>query len=127
MLSPVQTISIFQKQLDPQVFSAGQVIFEEGQPGDFMYGIIAGEVEIFINNKVIETIQGGEVFGIGVLVGIKNRTYTAIAKTNCQLAFLNEQRFIFAVQETPLFALQVIKNYSERLTRLEHRFSTIAI
>ncbi|MBD2166591.1 cyclic nucleotide-binding domain-containing protein [Calothrix membranacea FACHB-236] len=127
MLSPVQTISIFQKQLDPQVFSAGQVIFEEGQAGDFMYGIIAGEVEIFINNKVIETIQGGEVFGIGVLVGIKNRTYTAIAKTNCQLAFLNEQRFIFAVQETPLFALQVIKNYSERLTRLEHRFSTIAI
>ncbi|MBD2212534.1 cyclic nucleotide-binding domain-containing protein [Nostoc linckia FACHB-104] len=127
MLSPVQTISIFQKQLDPQVFSAGQVIFEEGQPGDFMYGIIAGEVEIFINNKVIETIQGGEVFGIGVLVGIKNRTYTAIAKTNCQLAFLNEQRFIFVVQETPLFALQVIKNYSERLTRLEHRFSTIAI
>ncbi|MDZ7957380.1 MAG: cyclic nucleotide-binding domain-containing protein [Aulosira sp. DedQUE10] len=127
MLSPVQTISIFQKQSDPQEFSAGQVIFEEGQAGDFMYGIIAGEIEIFINNKLIETIQPGEVFGIGVLVGIKNRTYTAIAKTNCQLAFLNEQRFIFAVQETPLFALQVIKNYSERLTRLEHRFSSLAI
>ncbi|BAY94919.1 MULTISPECIES: cyclic nucleotide-binding domain-containing protein [unclassified Tolypothrix] len=127
MLSPVQTISIFQKQPDPQVFSAGQVVFGEGQPGDFMYGIIQGEVQIFINNKLIETIHPGEVFGIGVLVGIKNRTYTAIAKTDVQLAFLNEQRFIFAVQETPVFALQVIKNYSERLTRLEHRFSTIAI
>jgi len=126
MLSPVQTISIFQKQPDPQVFSAGQVIFEEGQPGDFMYGIIEGEVEILINNKVVETIHLGEVFGVGVLVRVKNRTYTAIAKTDSKLAFLDESRFLFAVQETPMFALHVIKNYSERLSRVEHRFSSIS-
>ncbi len=34
MLSPVVTVSIFQKQPDPKPFSAGEVIFEEGQPGD---------------------------------------------------------------------------------------------
>lgn len=120
MLSPVVTVSIFQKQPDPKVFSAGQVIFEEGQPGDFMYGILEGEVDILVNGKVVETIETGEVFGVGVLVGVKNRTYKAIAKTDCKLAFLDEQGFLFAVQETPVFSLKVMKSYSERLSRVEH-------
>ncbi len=120
MLSPVVTVSIFQKQPDPKVFSAGQVIFEEGQPGNEMYGIIEGEVDILINGKAVETIDTGEVFGVGVLVGVKNRTYTAIAKVDSKLGFLDKQRFLFAVQETPMFALEVMKSYSERLSRLQH-------
>ena len=120
MLSPVVTVSIFQKQSDPKVFSAGQVIFEEGQPGDEIYGILEGEVDILVNGKIIETIEMGEVFGAGVLVGVKNRTYTAIAKVDSKLVFLNEERFLFAVEQTPMFALEVMKSYSERLTRLQH-------
>ncbi|MBO3464440.1 cyclic nucleotide-binding domain-containing protein [Aetokthonos hydrillicola Thurmond2011] len=121
MLQPAQTISIFQKQPDPKVFVAGQIIFEEGQPGDYMYGILEGEVDLSVDNKIVETIAAGEVFGTGSLVGIKNRTYTAIAKTDCKLAFLDEQRFLFAIQETPIFALLVMKSYSQRLSRLEHQ------
>ncbi|MBD2596307.1 cyclic nucleotide-binding protein [Nostoc sp. MBR 210] len=120
MLNPVVTIEIFQKQAEPQIYTAGQIIFAEGQPGDFMFGIITGEINILVNGKVVETITSGDVFGTGVLVSIKNRTYTAIAKTECKLVSLDEKRFLFAVQETPMFALHVIKNYSERLSRLQH-------
>lgn len=120
MLEPAQIVSILQKQPEPKTLSAGEVIFEEGNPGDFMYGILDGEVELLVNDKVVETITTGEVFGIGALVGVGNRTYTAIAKTDCQLAFLDQQRFLFAVQETPMFALKVMKSYSERLNRLAH-------
>jgi len=120
MLSPVVTVSIFQKQPDPKAFSAGQVIFEEGQSGDVMYGILEGKVDILVNGKVVETIDIGEVFGVAILVGVKNRTYTAIANVDTTLAFLDEKKFLFAVQETPMFALKVMKSYSERLTRLQH-------
>ncbi|BBD61309.1 hypothetical protein NIES2109_41370 [Nostoc sp. HK-01] len=120
LLNPVVTINIFQKQANPLRYSVDQVIFEEGEAGDFMFGIIEGEINILVNGKVVETITSGDVFGTGVLVGIKNRTYTAIAKTKCQLVSLDEKRFLFAVQETPMFALHVIKNYSERLSRLQH-------
>ncbi|MBN3898559.1 MAG: cyclic nucleotide-binding domain-containing protein [Nostoc sp. NOS(2021)] len=119
MLSPVVTVSIFQKQSDPKVFSAGQVIFEDGQSGDEMYGILEGEVDILVNGKVVETIETGEVFGVGILIGVKNRTYTAIAKVDSKLGFLDENGFLFAVQETPMFALKVMKSYSERLNRLQ--------
>ncbi|BDI14963.1 hypothetical protein ANSO36C_07650 [Nostoc cf. commune SO-36] len=119
MLSPVVTVSIFQKQPDPKEFSAGQVIFEEGQSGNEMYGIIEGEVDIVVNGKVVETMETGEVFGVGVLVGVENRTYTAVAKVDTKLGFLDEKKFLFAVQETPVFALKVMKSYSERLSRLQ--------
>jgi CRP-like cAMP-binding protein len=118
MLEPIQTITIFQKQPGPVIFSPGQVIFQEGQPGDCMYGVVEGEVDLFVNGRVVETIEAGNVFGTGVLIGIKNRTYTAIAKTDCKLAYLDQTRFLFAVQETPVFAIEVIRNYSERLNRL---------
>ncbi|HBE52956.1 MAG TPA: cyclic nucleotide-binding protein, partial [Cyanobacteria bacterium UBA11369] len=87
---------------------------------DLMYGILSGEVDLLVNGKVVETIETGAVFGTGALVEVKDRTYSAIAKTNCQLAYLDRQHFLFAVQETPMFALEVMKSYSERISRLAH-------
>jgi CRP-like cAMP-binding protein len=49
---------------------------------------------------------------------VEKRTYTAVAKTDCKVAFLDQRRFFFAVQETPMFALEVMKSYSERMSRL---------
>lgn len=119
MLEAAQIVGVLQKQPEPKLFSAGQVIFKEGEPDDVMYGILEGQVEIVVNGKVVETIDTGEVFGVGVLVGVGYRTYTAIAKIDCKLAFLDRRQFLYAVQETPIFALKVMKSYSERLSRLE--------
>lgn len=118
MLDPTKTLSIFQRQQNPQHFSAGQPIFEDGQPAELMYGILEGEVDLVVHKRVIETLATGQVFGVGALVGKEHRTYSAIAKTDCKLAFLDERRFLFAVQETPVFALEVMKSYSERLRHL---------
>lgn len=119
MLEAAQIVGLLQKQSEPELFSAGQEIFQEGEPGDIVYGILEGKVDLVVNGKTVETIDTGEVFGVGVLVGVGYRTYTAIAKTDCKLAFLDRRQFLFAVQETPIFALKVMKSYSERLTRLE--------
>lgn len=118
MLDPVTTLSIFQKQPDPKAFNAGDIIFTEGSPANHAYGILEGEVEISIDGKVVETVRAGEVFGAGALLERKDRNYTATAKTACKLAYLDRTRFLFAVQETPTFALSVMKSYSERLLRL---------
>ena len=85
-----------------------------------MYGVLEGEVELCVNNRTVETLRIGEVFGVGALVVPGSRPYTAIARQDTKLAFLDEKRFLFVVQETPVFALQVMKSYSERLNRLTH-------
>ena len=119
MLEAAEIVNLLQKQPEPKLYQAGQEIFKEGELGEFMYGILEGQVDLIVNGKAVETIDTGDVFGAGALVGVGYRTYTAIAKTDCKLAFLDRRKFLFAVQETPVFALQVMKSYSERLTRLE--------
>jgi len=124
MLNPAQTVAIFQRQSNPLKVTPGTTIFEEGQPGTEMYGIIEGEVEMIVNDKVVETILKCDVFGEGALVQPEGtRASTAIAKTDCVLAVMNKERFLFAVQQTPMFALEVMKSYSDRLRKIKHFLS----
>lgn len=126
MLEPVRTIELFQKLPSPKTFSTGEVIFQQGERGDVVYGIISGEVEISIDGKVVETIKKGDVFGEGVLVHLDGkRDSCAIAKTDSLLAFLDREHFLFVVQQTPMFALEVMKSYSDRLRRLRHILSDL--
>ena len=120
MLKPVETIKILQNNSHIKSFRAGEIIFQQGTEGNLMYGIIDGEVEMLVNDKVVETIKQGDVFGQGALLHSDHlRSSTARAKTDCQIACLDRRHFLFAVQETPMFALEVMRSYSDRLRRLK--------
>ena len=85
-----------------------------------MYGIIEGEIEMYVDGKVIEVIKEGDIFGQGALVHEDHlRASTVIAKTDCKLAVLDREHFLFAVQQTPMFALEVMRSYSDRHRRLK--------
>jgi CRP/FNR family transcriptional regulator, cyclic AMP receptor protein len=117
-LEPAQTVQIFQRQPDPKHFAAGEVIFAAGESGDYMYGVLEGTVDLLIDDRVAESIVAGDVFGAGAVIHPNGvRIYKAVAKTDCTLAYLDEPRLLFAVQETPMFALEVMRSYSERLHR----------
>ena len=119
MLSPVKTVEIFQTTPEPQKFRAGDIIFRAGEAESTMYGIVKGEIEIQVNGQVLETIEQGDIFGEGALVHADSkRASTAIAKTDCQLAVMERQNFLFAVQQTPMFALEIMRSYSDRIRRL---------
>lgn len=119
-LEPATTVQIYQRQPDLKTFEAGAVIFEAGHLGDYMYGLLEGEVEELVEGKVVETIEAGDVFGIGALVHPEGvRVSTAIAKTSCKVAFLDQERFLYVVQETPMFAIEALRSYSDRLKRFK--------
>lgn len=116
MLEPTQVIELFMTAPHILDIKAGETIFDVGTIGGVMYGVIEGEVEIHVNEKLFETIRHGDVFGEGALVQIPPvRASTAVAKTDCKLATLDKAHFMFLVQETPLFALEVIRSLSTRL------------
>ncbi|WP_017659243.1 cyclic nucleotide-binding domain-containing protein [Baaleninema simplex] len=121
MLDPSRTVEIFQKQPEPDSFTAGEVIFEDGQPGDVMYGIIEGTVELHIDGRPVEVIEKGDVFGEGALLYPHGtRASTAIANTDCTLAVMDRERFLFAIQTTPMFAIEIMHSLSVRLRRFKH-------
>ncbi|MFZ1027900.1 MAG: cyclic nucleotide-binding domain-containing protein [Limnoraphis robusta] len=121
MLEPLQSVMIFKKNCEPHKVAAGEVIFSQGEVGHFMYGIIEGEVQFSVDGKNTESLKAGDVFGEGALVNPDHkRRSTATAKTDCVLAILDKERFMFAVQQTPMFALEVMRSYSDRLNALRN-------
>ena len=115
------TIHFFQHSKDQESFEVGQVIFVEGQPGNVMYVVTAGEVNILVGETQIETLRTGDILGEMALIDTQPRSATAIAKTDCRLAPVDEQRFTFLVQQTPYFAIQVMQIMADRL-RKAHAF-----
>jgi CRP-like cAMP-binding protein len=112
------TITLFRNSEDALAFEASQVIFEKGQPGDVMYAVLEGEVEIVLDGKVIDSAGPGGIIGEMALIDSSPRSATARAKTACRLVPVGEKRFTFLVQQTPFFSLQVMRIMAERLRRL---------
>ena len=109
------TLELFRHVKEVESFTQGQTIFQEGQPGEVMYVVIEGEVDILLHNKVLSTVGPGGILGEMALIDKKARSGTAVAKTDCKLAPVNEKRFHFLVQQTPHFALSVMRVMAERL------------
>src|SRR5262245_46669390 len=101
-----------------QEFPAGSTIFAVGTPGDVMYVIIDGEVEVWVGNAVVEVLGPGEIVGEMALIDTQARSATTVAKSACRLAPVNEHRFLFMVHEHPLFALHVMRVLATRLRRM---------
>src|SRR5262245_3945375 len=122
------TIDLFQHAQDSVIFVAGQVIFQEGEPGEVMYAVLEGEGEIVVQGQVIDTTGPGGIVGEMALIDAGPRSATVRAKTVCKLVPVSQRRFTFLVQQTPFFALQVMRVMSERLRRLlaqEHHSSAM--
>ncbi len=111
--------NIFESQTPTQNYPAGAVIFSAGDTGNEMFVVKEGEVELLVNNKAVEVVPADGFFGEMALIEDSPRSATAVAKTDCVLVPINEQRFEFMVHEVPLFAVHVMKGLSRRLRTLD--------
>lgn len=104
-----------------QSFRQGQTVFREGEPGDRMYIVVEGQIDIVADGQVLETVETGGILGELALIDAKPRSAGAISRTACVLAPITRQHFLTLVQRTPLFALQVMRVMAERLRRANIR------
>ena len=116
---PERTLDLFRHVKEIESFTRGQTIFQEGKPGEIMYVVIEGEVEIFVNNTLLASLGPGGILGEMALIDKKARSATAIAKTDCKLTPVDEKRFRFLVQQTPHFALSVMQVMAERIRHMD--------
>jgi len=98
-------------------FAPGQSIFRAGDQGEAMYIVVEGEVEILDGSVLLETSGQGSIVGELALIDDEPRSATAVAKTDCRLVAVDRRRFQYMVQETPLFALSVMKVLADRLRK----------
>lgn len=110
------TINLFRHARNFETVEAGTTIFNQGDDSNnMMYAITEGEVDIFVGDELEETIGPGTTLGELGLIDGGPRTATAVAKTDCRLVPINENHFNFLVQNTPNFALQMMRLMVQRL------------
>jgi len=113
------TVNIFKHETDVVDFKQGDVIFGAGDSGEIMYAVKSGEVDILIHDVLVETVSEGGIFGEMGLIEHKARTGKAIARTDCALVRVDENRFMQLVKFNPFFALEVLKVTTARLRRMD--------
>jgi CRP-like cAMP-binding protein len=96
-------------------FTAGQSVFQAGDPGETMYIVVEGEVEILDGPLVLEVAGPGTIVGELALIDDAPRSASVVAKTDCRLVPVDRRRFQYMVQETPFFGLAVMKVLADRL------------
>ena len=120
-LRVVSTINLFKHSSDVIEVESGHALFREGEPGETMFVVIEGAVEVTRDGRVIETIGAGEIIGELALIDTGPRSASAITVMPSRLVCVGKQEFTFLVQEHPTFALQVMAVMAERLRRANNR------
>ncbi len=115
---------LFDNARDTITIEPGDVVFEQGQPGDEMFAIVSGSIDIVTDGEILFTASGGDVFGEMALIDDSPRSATARARTQARLVAVDRERFIFLVQEHPTFALQVMSSLANKIRARQPDAST---
>lgn len=101
---------------------AGHVLFQQGDAGDGLYGILAGRVAFTVDSRngkelILNVLGPGEFFGEIALLDGKGRTASAVARDACRLLFLARSEFMSFFGERPEAMSRIIGILCARLRR----------
>ncbi len=114
----------------PREFPAGQVIIQEGDPGDSLYIMVNGEVEI---TKLLTLVldkdtpkervmirlkaEDGAYFGEMSLLEDDPRSATVTALSDCRVLELFQKDFLELVRKDPAIGLKLLLRLAQLLSR----------
>lgn len=90
-----------------------------------MYGIVEGTVELLKNDAVVATLGPNDVFGERALIEDRPRDLTAVAVDETVIAAIDKYLFLFLVDESPTFALDVMGALAARLRSYDDWIGTL--
>jgi CRP/FNR family cyclic AMP-dependent transcriptional regulator len=111
---------LFGRDRNATDFTAGEYIFREGDDSREMYAVLRGQVDIILGDRVLETVSPGGLFGEMALIDPAPRSADAVARSDCRIVPIDNRQFQLQVQQTPYFAIHVMRVQADRLRRQTH-------
>jgi signal transduction histidine kinase len=99
-------------------FADGHEIFREGAPGDGVYFVQSGSVEISAGTgarRVFSRLGPGEIFGEMAIIEHRPRSATASAAGATEVIFLPRGELLPFIQNSPGLAFALLQHFSHRL------------
>ena len=119
--SPETILADLAPLMKEEEIEQGTVVFEENEPGDCMYIILTGQIEIRKGKTLLAVLQEKEVFGELSLLDAETRSATATAKTDCILFKIDQDPFYELIDSRPEVARGFIKILCKRLRQLNEK------
>ena len=104
-----------------------EVIVRQGEPGDCMYVVQAGQVEAIAQTNGREvrlrTLGPNDFFGEMALFGTEKRSCTIRAVGKARVLTIDKKSFLGGIQEDPSLAFRIVKVMSQRIRDLTERLA----
>jgi CRP/FNR family cyclic AMP-dependent transcriptional regulator len=123
-------IQLVVSRTSPREFSAGAIIVQEGEPGDSLFIMQAGEVEITKQLTLVldedtpkERVmirlkaEDGVYFGEMALLENETRSATVTALTDCSLLELHREDFLDLIGQNPVMGVKLLLRLAQILSR----------
>lgn len=97
----------------------GDIIFQEGEPSNFLYYIVKGRYSVLVNNKIVSMLSADDIF-MGEMSFLLNnkRSATVQALSFGKLIEVSKSQFIDAIKKRPHYALFLARLLAQRIQRL---------
>ncbi|HYK21644.1 MAG TPA: DUF1003 domain-containing protein [Pyrinomonadaceae bacterium] len=108
---------------------AGETLFQAGEPGDALFIVRTGSIELFIKDTagqkiVLTTAEEGDLFGELSLLDSGPRTATALAVTDVELLVLDRDDLLLLFQKRPDAALHMLAAMSAMTRKADELLRT---
>jgi CRP/FNR family cyclic AMP-dependent transcriptional regulator len=116
----VAETSLFRNEPNQVKLAAGEYLFRAGDDAEHMYAVIDGEVEIVREGNVVELRPENTIFGELAMIDPEynhTRAADARARTDCVLAEIDRNRFLFVLRTNGPFAITLMNHLAERIRR----------
>src|ERR1022692_1208708 len=112
------------ERIDLLRYAAGETIFNFGDPGNALYIVRSGEVEIFLRNDegekiILETSQPGDIFGEVAMLDNGPRTAWVAAVSDVEVLRIDRVHFLDYVRQYPPAALNLLSVAARRLRKTD--------
>ena len=99
--------------IDYQRIAGGETLFHAGEPGDSLFVVRSGEIELYIKDTagqkiVLNVATSGDMFGELALLDSGARTATAVALSDSELLVLDRGDLLLLFQKKPGAALHML-------------------
>jgi uncharacterized membrane protein len=99
--------------VDARDLAADAILFRAGEPGESLYVVRKGEVELYIKDTagqkiVLNVAREGEIFGELALLDRGARTATAVAQVDSELLELDRDGLLLLFQRTPAAGIRLL-------------------
>lgn len=110
-----------------RAYKPRDVIFQEGDPGDGIYVVVEGEVQVSTlvsetERCVLTSVEPGDFFGEMAILDDRPRSATAQAELDTKVYFLHRDDLLKILEQSPKLAVSLLREFSLRLRVFNRKY-----